>query len=304
LLTLGSFHLGADLKKAEYKRLIRELRELNSKTAEVLDVMTPETTARVSGSDVVVCSALQPRKSDCMCDTDKAEQHIYGNGVICATDRRGTPDPPVASPTEIVFDASEGYIPLWASGTTLRWRFNSGSMQRYFRDPGGAQALITDLIAEAIQLWDYACPVRFRYDEDTWDFEVYMMPADDCRNGGCVLASAFFPNGGRNRLNIYPEMFQQPRHEWIETLAHELGHVFGLRHFFADVTETQWRSEIFGSHSPFSIMNYGHQSIMTDLDRADLSRLYELVWDRRLTAINGTPIRLMVPHHAAGAFVR
>ena len=117
---------------------------------------------------------------------------------------------------------------------------------------------------------------------------------------GCVLASAYFPDSGRHKLTIYPTMFSQPRQEQVETLIHEIGHTFGLRHFFADVAETEFPSEIFGKHSKFSIMNYGSDSKLTADDKQDLKRLYQLVWSRDLTNINGTPIRFVKPFHAIG----
>jgi Metallo-peptidase family M12B Reprolysin-like len=128
-----------------------------------------------------------------------------------------------------------------------------------------------------------------------------MRKADDCDINGCVLASAFFPDAGRHKLVLYPQMFSQSRQEQMETLIHEIGHVFGLRHFFADVSETAWPSQVFGAHKPFSIMNYGSKSVLTLDDRADLKRLYQLAWKGQLTQINGTPIKLVKPFHTIGA---
>src|SRR5688572_30249249 len=48
------------------------------------------------------------------------EVHIFGNRVVCDTEPRGHPTPQGRSPLEIVVDASEGFIPLWASNMTLR----------------------------------------------------------------------------------------------------------------------------------------------------------------------------------------
>jgi hypothetical protein len=92
-------------------------------------------------------------------------------------------------------------------------------------------------------------------------------------------------------------MFLQSEAEQVETMIHEIGHIFGLRHFFANVSETAYRSEIFGTHNPFSIMNYGYQSKLTDDDRDDLRRLYQQARSGALTAINGTPIRFVRPYH-------
>jgi hypothetical protein len=93
-------------------------------------------------------------------------------------------------------------------------------------------------------------------------------------------------------------MFEQDAEEQVETLIHEFGHVFGLRHFFAPVSETAWASEIFGTHNKFSIMNYGEDSVLTEADLNDLTDLYERAWSGELTEINGTPIRFVQPYSA------
>jgi hypothetical protein len=159
------------------------------------------------------------------------------------------------------------------------------------------KAEIRTLFGEALLAWDVAAPVRFTEDEDVWDFEIVRRSSDACEAGRCVLASAFFPDPGRHQLVVYPMLFRQPRAEQVETLIHEIGHIFGLRHFFAKISETAWPSEIFGTHSKFSIMNYGQLSMLTDDDRNDLQRLYELVWRGAVTHVNGTPIRTVRPFH-------
>jgi hypothetical protein len=125
-----------------------------------------------------------------------------------------------------------------------------------------------------------------------------MRSGDQCSAFGCVLAGAFFPDGGRHELELYPKMFTQVRKEQVDTFIHEIGHVFGLRHFFASVSETAWPSEIFGRHNKFSIMNYGQLSELTDADKDDLTLLYQSAWGGELTHINGTPIRLVKPYSA------
>lgn len=224
----------------------------------------------------------------------KSQIHVHGTGVICETDTRGHASPGNLSPLELVVDASEGFIPLWAEDVTLRWRFQEHSLS-VFEDPEAAKAAIKKLLGEALTAWGDAVPVKFAYRTDLWDFEIVMREADRCNINGCVLASAFFPDGGRHELVIYPKLFTQSKKEQVETLAHELGHTFGLRHFFAQVSETAWPSEIFGKHKAFTIMNYGNKSRLTKTDRADLKRLYQNAWSGKLTQINGTSIRLMRP---------
>ena len=92
-------------------------------------------------------------------------------------------------------------------------------------------------------------------------------------------------------------MFEQSRKEQVETFIHEIGHIFGLRHFFAAESESTWPSEVFGKHSKFSIMNYGADSVLTKKDKSDLRRLYDRVWSGALRGINGTPIVQVKPYH-------
>lgn len=228
------------------------------------------------------------------------EVHVFGNGIVCDTDTRGHATPGGRSPLEIVFDASEGFIPLWAKCTTLRWRFQDHSL-RSFESPASAKAEIRKLLGEALLAWGDAAPVKFAERDDAWDFEVVMREADRCSINGCVLASAFFPDAGRHELRLYPTLFNQSTEEQVETFIHEIGHTFGLRHFFANLSEDQWPSVIFGTHKRFSIMNYGSDSKLTAEDKSDLRRFYQLVWSGELTEVNGTPVRLVRPFHTTGA---
>ncbi|WP_292291755.1 matrixin family metalloprotease [Mesorhizobium sp.] len=226
--------------------------------------------------------------------------HIIREGVRCDTEKRGHTTPHGRTPLEIVVDASEGFIPLWAKGTTLRWRFRDNSFA-VFENQAAAKAAVEQLLGQAILKWGDSAPVKFAKRDDSWDFEVVMRSTDDCDDNGCVLASAFFPDAGRHKLTLYPRMFEQPSEEQVETLIHEIGHIFGLRHFFALVSETDWPAEIFGEHKKFSIMNYGNDSKLTSQDTFDLKRLYQMVWSGLLTEVNGTPIRIVKPFHASGA---
>ena len=223
--------------------------------------------------------------------------HVYGDHVRCKTDTLGKPMPSAGSPLELVVDATDGFIPLWKKGTTLRWRFQEQSLAQ-FENVAAVKKSIRSIFAKAVLAWGDAVPIRFSERKSGWDFEIVVREADDCNISGCVLAAAFFPDSGQHELTIYPKMFEQPEQEQIETLAHEIGHVFGLRHFFAKISETKWPAEIFGTHKPFSIMNYGADSKLTDADRADLKSLYTMVWNSQLTQINGTPIRAFTAFHS------
>lgn len=225
--------------------------------------------------------------------------HEIKTGVRCDTEERGHETSRGRSLLEIVVDASEGFIPLWAKNSTLRWRFRESSFQS-LEDPEAAKAAVEQLLGETILAWGDAAPIKFAKRNDAWDFEIVMRQADDCDINGCVLASAFFPDGGRHKLTLYPKMFTQDKKEQFETLIHEIGHIFGLRHFFAKVREAGFPSEIFGKHDKFTIMNYGPDSVLTDADKVDVKTLYRMAWAGELTEINGTPIRFVKPFHTVG----
>ena len=220
--------------------------------------------------------------------------HLYHGGAVCETDKLGYPTPDNRSPLDLVLHAPDGFIPLWDRDVTLRFRFREQSLLP-FRDPEAVKAYIRALFAEALVGWGYAVPVRFQEVRERWDFEIVIRDQDNCNPAGCVLASAFFPDAGQHEMVLYPRMFDQSRDEQIETMAHELGHVFGLRHFFAQVSETAFPSEVFGRHDRFTIMNYGPDSTLTETDRQDLYTLYQEVWSGTLDHVNGTPVQLMRP---------
>lgn len=242
---------------------------------------------------------FRARTDDSPSQGDENEIHWGGDGIICATDVRGFATPENHDPFDIVVDAQDGVIPLWAQGSMLRWRFQDRSFDAYFDNPHAAKAAAKRMFAKGYVAWGDSAPVRFIYDERIWDFEIVVARQDSCRitaNGrGCVQASAFFPDGGRHELTLYPQLFTQPEEKQIGILAHELGHIFGLRHFFANLRETDRPSQIFGRHEERTIMNYGSYSILTEADREDLRTLYEKVWRGELTDINGTRIKLVRP---------
>lgn len=227
---------------------------------------------------------------------DNPPVHIHAHGVICDTEGPGSSRPRNKTPLELVVDATEGFIPLWEEGAVLRWRFQERSF-RAFKDPEAAKAAAKELLGEAILAWGDANPIKFTQQDDAWDFEIVIRENDQCNVSGCVLASAFFPDTGRHKLVLYPKLFSQSKREQVDTLIHEVGHIFGLRHFFAKVSEGSWPAEIFGTHNRFTIMNYGEDSTLTDADKSDLKKLYQAAWSGELKNINGTEIRFVKPYH-------
>lgn len=225
--------------------------------------------------------------------------HKATSSHVCSTDSVGYATPGNRSPMEAVVHVSEGFIPLWTKELVLRWRFDEGSLA-VFQNPEPVKDKIRGLLGEALLKWGDASPIGFSENPEASDFQIVVRQSDNCTIHGCTLASAFFPDRGRHDFVIYPKMFGQSRKEQVDTMLHELGHVFGLRHFFAKTHETAWPSEIFGTHKPFSIMNYGNESELTDADRKDLKKLYQGAWSGALQTINGTPIRFVKPFHYQG----
>ncbi|KAG0039559.1 hypothetical protein BGZ82_007667 [Podila clonocystis] len=225
--------------------------------------------------------------------------HRCKGGHECVTDSIGMATPKGRSITDLRLDASNGIIPLWDVNVTLNYRFQERTLQNT-RDPEETEETLRSLLSAALDAWGDAAPIRFKESDDAWDFEIAVRNADD-RN---VLASSFFPDAGQHELLIYPAMFRQSEKEQVDTLIHEIGHVFGLRHFFAATRERAFPSVLWGTKSRFSIMNYENphtieeESTLTDTDLYDLSQLYELVWSKQLRKINGTPIVLFRPFHS------
>jgi hypothetical protein len=246
-------------------------------------------------SNQINIEAVRPRKSKDMPIDLEPIVHLLKPGILCDTESRGYSIPKNSNPLSLVVDSSAGFVPLWDIDTVLRWRFRERSMA-YFANPIEAKLYITNIFGEALLAWGNSAPVSFKYDEDVWDFEFVMQSADQCNGGGCVLASAFFPGTAQHNLTLYPKLFGQTRKEQVDTLVHEIGHVFGLRHFFAKLAEGAWPSQIFGRHHEFSIMNYGNLSELTNADKEDLELLYRTAWNGSLTHINGTPIRFIRPY--------
>jgi hypothetical protein len=249
---------------------------------------------RVKVGTLVQDDPFRPRAAADAAQHMSQEVHILRDKIVCDTDARGYESPQNRGPLDIVVDASEGFIPLWSPNSTLRWRFQKRSLE-FFQDPSAAAASIRQLLGKALLAWGDAVPVKFANRNDRWDFEIVMRGVDDCSPNGCVLASAFFPDAGRHELVIYPKMFTQSEKEQVDTVTHELGHTFGLRHFFALLKESAWPAQIFGKHDAFSIMNYGNMSELTAADKSDLTSLYRHAWSGELTQINGTPIKFVTP---------
>lgn len=171
-------------------------------------------------------------------------------------------------------------VPRWAAGTKLRYVICAET----FPHPEDA-ALAASNLAQAI---DQFADVPVTFEEVTRNTKahfrvVYKDPV--CADEANVLASAFFPNRGpRNTrtLHIYALAFRK-RHigSQVQVLAHEVGHILGLRHEFAPES-AECRSFTYGRRNPDSIMSYPADWSTAKVTQQDIDELRGLYLDTRL----------------------
>lgn len=234
----------------------------------------------------------------------KESAHVYGeSNTVCATEKRS--DGADFDPRDLMIDVGSGLALLWAENTTLRWCIDKSSL-RLFPDRTEGEKYTVTLMNDAIRQWGVASPVKFQqvFESDVWDFRVRYASAPDCDSNGCVLASAYFPDAGQHDLVIYPTLIESKNHNYnVNVMVHELGHIFGLRHYFAASREAWRASAVFGKHEEVSIMNYGTKSVLTSTDLSDLKTLYELCRSGKMRDIAGYPVVFVHPFstHIAAA---
>ncbi|UKZ49436.1 hypothetical protein TrVGV298_003683 [Trichoderma virens] len=119
-----------------------------------------------------------------------------------------------------------------------------------------------------------------RYDQATFAViynDDYDDTDDDDDDGRKPYARSFFPTKSSSRkLIVYPLSLRK-RDCLANILAHELGHILGLRHEAAQEKEQSYFSVRFGKRNPRSIMNYfkdPKQLRVTKQDLKDLDGIY------------------------------
>jgi hypothetical protein len=163
-------------------------------------------------------------------------------------------------------------------------RYTPGSVIKYISYfqgwPGGQGQMISDTTWAAASVWNSQnLGVTFQWTTNPAEatFEVVYGGA----NPGFV-AMAFFPNGQKgNKLYVYEASFTpQGLNRMQNSLEHELGHIMGLRHEFAD-TETP-AAVLVGPRNDLSIMSYAANRSIQSTD---------IKWTRYFYALrNGTTI--------------
>ncbi|PKK42685.1 hypothetical protein CI102_12727 [Trichoderma harzianum] len=160
----------------------------------------------------------------------------------------------------------DGKIPRWRKGSELSYVVCVESF------PSPLSSLVEDSMKAAIDMWG-GISVRFKQvaRNDPATFAVIY----ENRNRN-VYACSFFPNDSSRELTIYPPSLREPNY-LANILAHEVGHILGLRHEFAHEREKGHASALFGSENADSIMNYfdhPKQLQVREQDLEELKRFY------------------------------
>jgi len=190
---------------------------------------------------------------------------------------------------QLYIQLSEGIVYLWKFDSVLTWTIKS----RTFQSLEHANFAQQNIIA-AIQDWGIT-GVNFRYVEESQiDSATFIVKYTKAQSGG-TAAKAFFPVEEQSELMIYPLAFSAGQINYLrQILAHEIGHIFGLRHEFA-IRENDPAVQ-FGPSNPASVMNYNSPPVIQESDKAWLQKLYAK--ENPLTKFAGSdafPIERLLP---------
>lgn len=165
-------------------------------------------------------------------------------------------------------------IPRWRNGSELSYNVSSDS----FENPDAA-ILVAAAMEGAKSMWgktEVTFKLVSRADPATFQIKFKKIPDNNNPNIR-IYAESFFPEDNLgSTLFIYQSALDNARY-LPNILAHELGHIFGLRHEFAIERERGFPSVRFGRENHLSIMNYfDHPSEfqVRDEDRKDLAAFY------------------------------
>ncbi|KAK4064657.1 hypothetical protein Trihar35433_8174 [Trichoderma harzianum] len=157
-----------------------------------------------------------------------------------------------------------GQISRWRRGSELSYVICDES----FPTPDSAM-LAKTAMRTATSMWK-GIGVRFRQVE-RHDKATFAVVYEDSSEG--VYAISFFPKASGGKLVLYEPSLSNTDH-LANILAHELGHILGLRHEFAQERELE-PSVLFGHENANSVMNYFKQLSKYQVTEQDLQELAE-----------------------------
>lgn len=171
----------------------------------------------------------------------------------------------------------DGFAGRWKPGSVLRYNIDS----RSFRNQGLTGFTEIEMI-KAISMWGNL-GVEFMMVDDTqsatFQIQYRELPENqgpDDRHGK-VYARSFFPRTNPGILYVYGcALDESSKPHLANILAHEIGHILGLRHEFADVGERELPSILWGKPSPKSVMNcFWNAAAWSSVQKQDIQEVKE-----------------------------
>ncbi|KAH6658668.1 hypothetical protein BKA67DRAFT_488290, partial [Truncatella angustata] len=164
------------------------------------------------------------------------------------------------------------YIPRWKKNSVIKYATSSHG----YPSLGYAAYAATQLRLAAEEWNDVTgVPVKFEWVGDLDEAAFVLQYGGD---KGTVLAEAFFPDEKPlNILYVYKGSFQPTMLPMLRNIfLHELGHVLGLRHEFANQEGGAEGGAVkWGKSNPDSVMSYVFPPTIQDSDKTDLVAFYE-----------------------------
>lgn len=196
---------------------------------------------------------------------------------------------------KITVDVHNGQVRLWAKDKKLNWKWGF-SREFGSTDKNKIMETLRQDINAVMVMWDDAAPIKLEESNENPHFEILVSHKICLSDENCYYATAFFPSDDMNlrKLKISKQFIEQSDEMRRRILAHEVGHIFGLRHSNAKKEEVDASIQL---HEPEvdSIMGDSVSARVTAKDKQHLRELYAKAWGEGQPVIVGTPIKLVSP---------